>query len=376
MKNILFIAPNVGNWGGSEILWFKTAQYCTDRGIKVGIAINECKPMPKQIDEIIAAGKVEMVYRRLRLTLKERLANRLVPQQYKYDLWKEFKKRILAWKPDFAVISQGDNREGTELMNFLADYKINYVTISQAAIDYVWPSVEYGSLMGRGYKNALSNYFVSKANLQLTEMQIGASLPNGKVINNPFNVPFNTELPYPDRRNGFKLACVGRYEIGNKGQDVLLRVLNEKKWRERDIFITFYGSGRHRASIQNLITHFMLNNAVLGDYLDTINIWRLNHALVMPTRFEGLPLALVEAMLCGRFGIVTNVSGNKEVIKDNINGFIAEAPQVEYVDAALERAWAERENWEEIGKNAKSYIRTLVPEDPIQEFFNELKLFL
>ena len=376
MKNILFIAPNAGNWGGSEVLWYKTAQYCIDRGIKTGIAMNDCTPMPKQIGEIIKTGKVGMVYQRQRLTLNERLLNRLVSQQHKFNVAKEFKARILIWKPDFVVISQGGNNEGTEMMNFLADHNISYVTISQAAVDYRWPSVEYGNQMERGYKSALMNYFVSKANLQLTEMQIGVSLTNGKVIRNPFNVPFHTELPYPDTSNGFKLACVGRYEIGDKGQDVLLRVLNEKKWRERDIFVTFYGSGHHRASIQKLITNLKLTNAVLGDYVDTIDIWRSNHALVMPTRFEGLPLALVEAMLCGRFGIVTNVSGNKEVIKDNVNGFLAEAPQVEYMDAAMERAWAQRENWEAIGKKAKSYIKTLVPEDPIREFFNELSVFL
>jgi len=377
MKKILFIAANGGcSWGGSEVLWFKTSQYFIDRGIKTGLAINAWEPMPPLIDGLIKQGNIEVIYKRLRLTLNERLYNRLVKPEDKRSVNKEYKQNILQWKPDLAVISQGDNGEGADMMNFLADHQIRYVTISQAAIDYVWPSVQYSNLMERGYKNALENYFVSKANLRLTEMQIGGAISNGKVIRNPFNVPFNSQLPFPDTSNGFKLACIGRYEIGNKGQDILLQVLDDPKWRERDLNVTFYGNGHHRDSMLKLLKYFNLPNAVLGDYIETIDIWKLNHALIMPTRFEGLPLALVEAMLCGRFGIVTDVSGNKEVVINNVNGFIAAAPQVEYVDEAFERAWQRRNEWEKIGASAKEYIKTLVPEDPILEFFNEVNKFL
>jgi glycosyltransferase involved in cell wall biosynthesis len=82
-----------------------------------------------------------------------------------------------------------------------------------------------------------------------------------------------------------------------------------------------------------------------------------------------LPLALVEAMLCGRFGIVSNVSGNKEVFEDNISGFLAEAPKAEYFDAAMERAWIRKSDWETIGQLAKNKIQSLVPENPEIELY-------
>ena len=55
-------------------------------------------------------------------------------------------------------------------------------------------------------------------------------------------------------------------------------------------------------------------------------IWAEHHALVLPSRFEGMPLVVVEAMLCGRPCIVTDVGGNAELIRDGINGFLAKAP--------------------------------------------------
>ena len=39
------------------------------------------------------------------------------------------------------------------------------------------------------------------------------------------------------------------------------------------------------------------------------DIWAKNHILVMPSYYEGMPIALVEAMLSGRTAIVTDFQG-------------------------------------------------------------------
>jgi glycosyltransferase involved in cell wall biosynthesis len=91
---------------------------------------------------------------------------------------------------------------------------------------------------------------------------------------------------------------------------------------------------------------------------------------------EGLPLAIVEAMLCGRFCIVTDIAGNTELIEDNINGFVATAPKAECLDEAMERAWQTRESWREIGKEAYVSVRKVIPRDPIDKFMSEIKLLL
>ena len=67
------------------------------------------------------------------------------------------------------------------------------------------------------------------------------------------------------------------------------------------------------------------------------DIWAKEQILVLPSRQEGLPIALVEAMMAGRPAVVTDVGGNREVIDEGITGFIAEAPTVCAVSAALER---------------------------------------
>jgi glycosyltransferase involved in cell wall biosynthesis len=96
----------------------------------------------------------------------------------------------------------------------------------------------------------------------------------------------------------------------------------------------------------------------------------------MPSRYEGMPLAVVEAMLCGRVCIVTDVGGNRELITDNINGFIARYPYPEFLDEAMERAWQMKDNWQKIGEKASDDIRKIIPPDPVGQFTASLKEIL
>src|SRR5207302_9630934 len=97
-----------------------------------------------------------------------------------------------------------------------------------------------------------------------------------------------------------------------------------------------------------------------------------HQASVLAWRTEGLPLALIEAMMWGRFGIVTNEGGSAEAVKEGRTGFIASAAKVDELDHAMERAWAVREQWESIGKAAGRAVKTMVPPDPVASFTAKL----
>jgi len=93
----------------------------------------------------------------------------------------------------------------------------------------------------------------------------------------------------------------------------------------------------------------------------------------MPSRFEGLPLAMVEAMLCARPVVATDVAGHAEIIEDGVTGFLAEAPTVGSISAALERFWERRHEAEDIGKAGSRKIRQLLPADPVGVFSSKLR---
>jgi glycosyltransferase involved in cell wall biosynthesis len=271
------------------------------------------------------------------------------------------------------VVSQGANFDGIMYGDLCRISGRLYVIISQKAVDYLWPSDQDRIVMRSAFQSALRCYFVSQHNLQLTESQIGETLTNAEVVRNPFLVR-GTPLPWPDSQDHrIKLACVARLETGEKGQDILLQVLARQKWRDRNLSVSFFGAGNNGEALRELARRLDLKNVEFPGFVsDVESIWKTHHALVLPSRTEGLPLALIEAMMCGRFGIVTNEGGTAEVVEDGRTGFIANSAKVDEFDHAMERAWAAREKWESIGQAAGVVVRTMVPADPVAAFTAKL----
>jgi glycosyltransferase involved in cell wall biosynthesis len=130
-----------------------------------------------------------------------------------------------------------------------------------------------------------------------------------------------------------------------------------------------------RSSIERMIQHLGLVDRVrfAGFVASVEKIWSENHVLVMPSRYEGLPLAMVEAMLCARPVIATDVAGHAEILIDGITGFLADAPTGASIRRALERLWSRRIDLETIGKAAAKSIRTQIPHDPVRAFAENIR---
>jgi glycosyltransferase involved in cell wall biosynthesis len=258
-------------------------------------------------------------------------------------------------------------------MKLCREAGLPFVAIVHCNFESWWPSDERGGEALTAYRAALKIFCVSRRNLELLECQLGESLPHAEVVWNPFNVPADEPPGWPEENGIWKLASVARLEPGAKGQDLLLQMLAHPRWRERPVEMNFYGEGICRQSLQRLAVHFQLKNVRFhGHAPDVKKIWEENHVLVMPSRFEGLPLALVEAMWCGRPAVVTDVGGNAELCLDGETGFVAAAPTVPLFEEALERAWNQRHAWQVMGRAARARAEKLIPKDPVGRFCQQL----
>ena len=370
MTRIAFISSNgFAPWGGSEELWFQTALRMQLEGFTVGINVKEWNPNPKPILELQKAGCV-VSFRRDYPNRFQRLISKLSRPEGDFIFLDKF-------CPELVVISQGGNGDGISWMQACIARNLPFVIVSQAASESLWPNDQLAQDLAQAYSVAKCSYFVSLSNLLLTQKQIAITLKDSKVIANPFKVSYDTSVTWPSENQIFKLACVARLDPFAKGQDLLFELLNTDKWRNRPIEISLFGSGENQKSLYKLKQLWDIQNVKFQGFIDRVeSIWETHHALILPSRFEGLPISLVEAMLCARPCIVTDIGGNSEVIDDGINGFIAIAPKVECIDDALERAWQQRDAWREIGQSAGVKIRQIIPRDPIAVFVDELKVLL
>jgi len=94
---------------------------------------------------------------------------------------------------------------------------------------------------------------------------------------------------------------------------------------ENPQFVRFvFGAGYNSEALRDLARRLALKKVDFPGFVNDVeSIWKTHHALVLPSRTEGLPLALIEAMMCGRFGIVTKEGGTSEVVEEGRTGFIA-----------------------------------------------------
>lgn len=371
MKKYLFIMAQEGlPWGGSEPLWSSAAENLARQGNEVRVSVKDWgRPIP-QIERLRAAGCV--VFKReykIPPFFRRQIHKIFPPVPYR-----EAHLRSVANGVDLIVISQGDNSDGLDWIEATRATGSKYAIIAQSAVVYWWPADERAERLADVYENASGAYFVSQAVLDISRRQFGSPLQNGKVVRNPFNIRYDAQPPWPsDSDEELALAHIGRLDVISKAQDLILQVLALPHWRARKVQLSLFGEGPHERGLRRMADQLKLQNIFFCGFTDDIEgVWEKHHALILPSRFEGMPLVLVEAMLCGRPAIATNVGGIPELLRDNLNGFLAKAPTIELVDEAMNRAWENRHRLKEMGEQAARDVRLWVSIDPGADFTLEL----
>jgi glycosyltransferase involved in cell wall biosynthesis len=348
-------------WGGSEELWSRTTGHLLNRGHRVGAMVYRWPEMAKPVRELAGRG-CEIHTFHPRPMLRQRLLGKLGLPGPDSFAWLD------SPRPDLAVVSVIGHNCGLAEMEACRTRRLPYLLIVQAASEPIWPGDDELDRLHTAYTQAVAVCFVSDGNRQLVERQFGRPLPNACIVRNPFNIRYDANPAWPDMSSGLRLACVGRFDPHHKGQDLIVEVFNRPQWRERQLSVTLVGRGPSESGLRRLVEWRKAAIHFQAFTNDIEQVWATHHALILPSRAEGLPLALVEALLCNRMAIVTDVAGNAEMVEEGVTGFVAPAPTVDLLDAALERAWARRAEWQTMGAEAGRRVRNMVPPDPASVF--------
>ena len=358
--SIVSLLPRLA-WAGSEELWAAMAGAALDAGHQVTASVERHPRVPRKVEALAQRGA--RVVRRVRRTRPSanRVASALV-------------RRPVAWPPPRPVVSFGhafEPRPDVILINLgsayeflwepapleeLAASRIPYVSLVQANDEGAIPP-DYRERAVPFFEGARRTLWVSEGNLRAARRQMAHPLPNGQVVRNPVNLADTSAAPWPKEsaEECARWASVARLHNMTKGQDVLFEALSDPRWKSRAWRLRLHGEGPDEEHGRALSRMYGIQDRVefAGHVSDIHAVWARHHMLLLPSRMEGTPLALVEAMLCARPALATHVAGHPEWIQDGSSGFLADAPTAPLLDSALERAWSERARWQAMGEEAR-----------------------
>ena len=364
-----FISTMQGSpWGGSEELWSQSAAQLKRAGHQVmGIVMYRPQVAQKLVDLQRSGIELETYPSPGFLIGRAQRLWDLVSLRYRRT-----RRRLRNFRPDLVLISQGHTAGAFDWVQCCLQANIPYAIVIHCNSDLWWFDERGVREAVLTYTQARRVFCVSDGNRKLLRLQVGDPLPNAVVAWNPCSVAGTSAPSWPSNKT-WRLACVGRLDPAPKGQDLLLQILARPEWRSRPIEVNFFGAGPYERTLHRLAEMLRMKNVFFRGHVNNIRaVWEQNHALVLPSRYEGLPLTLVEAMWCARPAIVTDVGGNAELCADNETGFVSPASTLPSFAEALDRAWNRRHDWQVIGQAAMARVEAQAPKDPIKLFCDRL----
>ena len=157
---------------------------------------------------------------------------------------------------------------------------------------------------------------------------------------------------------GFLAVC---RLVHQKGIDVLIHAYAALPLSIRSEWpLTIAGDGPERSSLEQLVHRLLPVGQVrfLGFQAEPMSLYRSADVFVLPSRFEGMPNALLEAMGSGMAVVVSNASpGPLEVVADGKTGLVVRSEDVQSLANAMERIALDHSLRDQLGQAAQKLMQ-------------------
>ncbi len=114
---------------------------------------------------------------------------------------------------------------------------------------------------------------------------------------------------------GLVIGGVGRL-VFQKNFDLLIESLGPLAVERGDVTLALFGAGPDEAALRGLASQFADRVRLIGQVADRRSVYAALDLLVLPSRFEGLPMTALEAMASGVPVVATAVDGMRELVAD------------------------------------------------------------
>jgi len=157
--------------------------------------------------------------------------------------------------------------------------------------------------------------------------------------------------------SSFVIGIVARLE-SEKNIETLLKAFAELSQQRSNGVLVIVGDGSQRTALEALALELTVQQNVrfLGVRLDIADVVALFDVFALPSRREGLPISLLEAMSCGKPVVASDVGSIKSVIFPGENGFLIEPDDVGKLATYLMNLMDDSDTRASFGKRSRQII--------------------
>lgn len=327
---IVFCTPALYSAGGVErVVSYKASYFAEQLGYDVTIIVTEgmgrsCYfPLSDKVQVINFELGFEALWQ---ASFAKKIILFLTKQrQYKRLL----KAELLRIRPDITISTL--RRE----INFLSSINDGSVKIGELHVNRAnYRSMTDANLIKRLFshfwmKSLIGHLAKLKKMVVLTDNALNDWPELNNLIKIPDPLPFKADIACP--LSAKRVISIGRYDY-DKGNDLLLKIWSIVEKRFPDWRLDIYGMGDQLPYI-SIMNQLGINEnrcELHGPLTDVKNEYLSSSIFVLPSRFEGFGLVLIEAMACGVPVLSFDCeNGPRSIISDSIDGFLVPTFDIE-----------------------------------------------
>jgi glycosyltransferase involved in cell wall biosynthesis len=158
-------------------------------------------------------------------------------------------------------------------------------------------------------------------------------------------------------KNKTILSYMGRLIDGKGVKDLILALENLK---DKDFVLFIIGDGSQKKPLENLTKEKNLSDKIIfwghKEHNEAISILKISDIVINPSYTEGLPTSIIEAALCKKAIIATNVGGTPEIITGDGDGYLIKPKNIEELRNKLENLIDNKKLQNSFGKSAYNKV--------------------
>lgn len=239
---------------------------------------------------------------------------------------KDVKRILVKQKSDAIVLIQGNI--DISLLGGIAAKALKIPVVSYIPLAQPLRRVSRNKLLGfikdnlRKKSFSLPDFFITISNSQKEYIERVAPQKRIEILSNFIDLSQNVSYDRNECCKEFGLPSnkhiigyIGRFEAWHKGLDRYCKFLNDRAAFHQDVFFLFIGSGSYKAQIDSLAQRH--SNIVVWDWMDDLNkVYSTVNSIIMPSRFEGVSLTMLQALSREIPIIANNTSEFREFIPE------------------------------------------------------------